>query len=156
MGKAKGAEQVEWAGGFGQRRRLAGLLNPSWNKRSVASIMFREGQHAKHAQPRDDNIKDGTEDANHNGKIDGDNGDGVYSKSEIWTETNPNSWDTDQDSIRDNKEIKYGYDPLSDDTDGDGLNETEEDVDGDGKLDSGETDPTDEDTDEDGLDDYDE
>ena len=115
--------------------------------------MFREGQHAKHAQPRDDNIKDGTEDANHNGKIDGDNGDGVYSESEIWTETNPNSWDTDQDSIRDNKEIEYGYDPLSNDTDGDGLNETEEDVDGDGELDYEETDPTDTDTDNDGLND---
>ena len=107
VGKAKGAEQVEWAGGFGQRRRLAGVLNPSWNMRSVASIMFREGQHAKHAQPRDDNIKDGTEDANHNGKIDGDNSDGKLTDTEVWTETNPNSWDTDQDSIRDNKEYEY-------------------------------------------------
>ena len=153
MGKAKGAEQVEWAGGFGQRRRLAGVLNPSWNKRSVASIMFREGQHAKHAQPRDDNIKDGTEDANHNGKIDGDNGDGIYGESEIWTETSPNLADSDDDEISDYWEIEYKYDPLSNDTDGDGLLDSEEDADRDGKWDkeNDETDPTKSDSDGDGL-----
>ena len=153
MGKAKGAEQVEWAGGFGQRRRLAGVLNPSWNKRSVASIMFREGQHAKHAQPRDDNIKDGTEDANHNGKIDGDNGDGLYTKSEIWTETSPNLADSDDDEISDYWEIEYKYNPLSNDTDGDGLLDSEEDSNKDGKWDKNddETNPKEMDSDGDGL-----
>ena len=54
-GKKKGAEQVEWAGGFGQRRRPAGVLDPSWNMRSVASIMFREGQHARNMPIRKKN-----------------------------------------------------------------------------------------------------
>lgn len=51
-----GAEQVEWVGGFGQRRRsVAGVLNPS--RSMILQIMLHEGQHA---QPSDDNIKDGT------------------------------------------------------------------------------------------------
>ncbi|MDG6224045.1 MAG: hypothetical protein QCI82_00865 [Candidatus Thermoplasmatota archaeon] len=98
-----------------------------------------------------DTIKDGIEDRNRNGRIDGDNGDGIYSNNEVWTETNPNSWDTDQDSIRDNKEIEFGYNPLSKDSDNDGLNDTEEDKNRNGILDPGETDPTKMDTDGDGM-----
>ncbi len=99
----------------------------------------------------DDNLNDGTEDTNHNGRIDGDNGDGIYGETETWKETSPNAWDSDQDSIRDNKEREFGYDPLSDDTDNDGLNDTEEDKNGDGDIDAGETNPTLMDSDNDGL-----
>ena len=145
-----GAEQVEWAGGFGQRRRPgAGVLDPSWNMNH--KVMFHEGQHAKHAQPSDDNIKDGTEDANHNGKIDGDNGDGLYSKSEIWTETSPNLIDSDGDSFNDGDEYDWNYDPLSNDTDGDGLLDNEEDTSNYGTKDSTETSVIKSDTDGDGL-----
>ena len=98
-----------------------------------------------------DNIKDGIEDANHNGRIDGDNGDGIFCESETWEETSTTAWDSDQDSIRDNKEKEFGYNPVSKDTDNDGLNETQEDLDGDGLLESGETDPTLFDTDGDTL-----
>ena len=82
--------------------------------------MFHEGKRAKHAVPlkrpannpnisnndiigqkRHDNIKDGIEDANQNGRIDGDNGDGVWGESESWTELNPNAQDTDGDTFED-------------------------------------------------------
>ncbi|MCK5774063.1 MAG: hypothetical protein KAH57_09785 [Thermoplasmata archaeon] len=100
-----------------------------------------------------DTIKDGTEDANHNGKIDGDNGDGIYQSTESWTELNPNAQDTDGDTLSDNDERNWSYDPLSKDSDHDGLLDSEEDEDKDGILDAGETDPTKKDTDNDRLDD---
>ncbi|RLF65747.1 MAG: hypothetical protein DRN57_08445, partial [Thermoplasmata archaeon] len=46
----------------------------------------------------DDNLCDGVEDANQNGRIDGDNGDGIYGESETWTETSPNLQDSDGDT----------------------------------------------------------
>jgi len=170
----KGAEQAVGAGGYGRRRRpwraifnegsyylpyceavMAELqtrmrsIHPSLTfSISLNNDIKRSNNDLKKSQ---DTIKDGTEDANHNGKIDGDNGDGLLSDSETWTETNPNSWDTDQDSIRDQIEKQYGYNPLSDDTDGDGLNETEEDVNSNGQRDGSETSALLYDTDKDGL-----
>ena len=168
----KGAEQAVGAGGYGRRRR------PGWaifNEGSFylpycEAVMAELQARMRSIQPSitysislnndikrsnndQDTIKDGTEDANHNGKIDGDNGDGIYQESENWKEMNPNSHDTDQDSICDNVEKGFGYNPLSDDSDNDGLNDTEEDLNADGNLDAGETDPLKEDTDGDGLDD---
>jgi len=99
----------------------------------------------------DDNIKDGIEDANQNGRIDGDNNDGKWSESETWTELNPNAIDTDGDTFSDYNEKEWGYNPLSKDTDGDGLTDDEEDEDGDGYKDSTETSALKSDTDGDGL-----
>jgi len=100
-----------------------------------------------------DNIEDGTEDVNKNGRIEGDNGDGIYSPTECWEETDPNNIDTDDDNINDNDEIDFNYNPRSNDTDSDGLNDNIEDADCDGILDEDETDPRKADTDNDGLDD---
>ena len=89
-----------------------------------------------------DNLNDGTEDTNHNGRIDGDNGDGIYGESETWTETSPNEKDSDGDTFSDKQEKIWGYNPLSRDSDSDGISDDNEDEDGDGELDSPETDPT--------------
>jgi len=99
----------------------------------------------------DDNIKDGIEDVNQNGRIDGDNGDGYYADTEGWKELDPNKLDSDGDTLTDNNEKTWGYDPLSRDTDGDGLNDNIEDQNSDGQLNDGETDPRYGDTDNDGL-----
>lgn len=99
----------------------------------------------------DDNIKDGTEDANHNGRIDGDNGDGKYQKSEIWIETDPYNDDTDGDGFLDKWEKEKDYNPLSIDTDRDGITDDDEDQNGNGYRDGSETSATKEDTDDDGL-----
>ena len=106
-----------------------------------------------------DNLNDGTEDTNHNGRIDGDNGDGIYGESETWSETSPNLQDSDGDFFSDKNEIDWGYNPLSNDTDNDGLLDNEEDKTDSGTkgfLDSGETDPTQKDTDGDELNDKEE
>jgi len=98
-------------------------------------------------------IKDGIEDANHNGRIDGDNGDGKYDESEIWKETDPNNIDTDGDTFSDKDEKEWGYNPLKKDSDGDGLTDIEEDKNKNGKYDpeNNETDVLKLDTDKDGL-----
>ncbi|MDG6224047.1 MAG: hypothetical protein QCI82_00875 [Candidatus Thermoplasmatota archaeon] len=91
------------------------------------------------------------EDRNRNGRIDGDNGDGIYSNNEVWTETNPNSNDTDSDGFNDSAEIQWGYNPLSKDSDGDGIPDNEEDLNGNGIRDGDETSAINADTDGDGL-----
>ena len=120
--------------------------------------MFHEGKHAQHAVPfkrpasnsnisnndilshiRHDNIKDGIEDANQNGRIDGDNGDGYYAGTETWGETDPNEIDSDGDTFSDYNEKQWGYNPLLDDTDGDGINDNVEDANSNGNLDANET-----------------
>ncbi|MBN1539486.1 MAG: hypothetical protein JW939_05020, partial [Candidatus Thermoplasmatota archaeon] len=126
--RAEGAEQAGGVCGEGQRRHPGGILGtrrPSENMN--LKIMFHEVKHAKHAVPfktsantsnisnnndkrpnNPDDIKDGIEDVNHNGRIEGDNGDGIYqSDSERWKETNPNNIDTDGDTISDTKEKEY-------------------------------------------------
>jgi len=99
----------------------------------------------------DDNIKDGIEDANHNGRIDGDNGDGIWAKLEIWIETDPYNDDTDGDGFLDQWEKDKKYNPLSIDTDRDGISDDDEDLNGNGYRDGDETSATKEDTDDDGL-----
>jgi len=170
----KGAEQAVGAGGYGRHRR------PGWaivNERSfylpyceavMAEIQAR--MRSIQSNPtfsislnndkiRSNNdlkkspytIKDGTEDANHNGKIDGDNGDGVWSDSEVWTELNPNDDDTDGDTFSDNDEKDWGYNPLSKDTDSDGIEDNIEDSNSNGQRDGSETSALLYDTDKDGL-----
>jgi len=104
----------------------------------------------------DDNLCDGVEDTNQNGRIDGDNGDGIYDNTEIWEETNPNHCDTDGDCFIDSLEYQFGYNPLCPDSDGDGLNDNKEDKNYNGNLDIDETSPCHDDTDNDGLNDYEE
>lgn len=84
--------------------------------------------------------------------------------------TNPNDFDSDNDSIGDGDEVEMGTDPLLSDTDGDGMDDGDEtqagtdplqsDTDNDGLTDGDEfgvgTDPLSADTDEDGLSDGDE
>ncbi|MBN1390407.1 MAG: hypothetical protein JXA22_07185 [Candidatus Thermoplasmatota archaeon] len=101
-----------------------------------------------------DDIKDGIEDVNQNGRIDGDNGDGIYNSNERWRELNPISNDTDGDTFTDSKEKQWGYNPLSKDTDNDGLDDNVEDISNHGTWDSAtETNAKEKDTDKDGLDD---
>jgi len=111
------------------------------------------------ADTDNDGLLDGIEDANHNGWLDGDGEilpasfipwlarnwpDGIRNPAEIWTETNPNNPDTDndgatdgfgedkngdgqiagdmnQDRVHDSGELWTETDPLNADTDGDGL-----------------------------------
>jgi uncharacterized protein (TIGR03382 family) len=87
-----------------------------------------------------DELKDGEEDANHNGRVDAQ-------------ETDPNKADTDDDGLSDGVEVKgeNPTNPLRADTDGDGLKDGEEDANHDGRRDSNETDPNDPDTDHGGA-----
>lgn len=102
-------------------------------------------------------------------KPDTDN-DGINDGDEIWTEngyiTSPLLFDTDDDGLNDGLELgnssKGDMDPSSttnpksSDTDKDGLIESEEDKNRNGRVDVGETDPNVPDTDGDGLSDGDE
>jgi hypothetical protein len=89
-----------------------------------------------------DVLKDGTEDANHNGAFDAG-------------ETNPNDPDTDDDLLTDGCEVlgSNPTNPLVADTDGDGLTDGQEDVNHDCVRNANETDPNNPDTDADGLND---
>lgn len=103
------------------------------------------------ADTDDDGIPDGVEDANKNGTVDAG-------------ETNPCLVDTDGDGIQDGTELGYitGHadtdpgvfvpdadagatttDPLDADSDNDGFKDGSEDLNGNGQIDSGETDPND-------------
>ena len=106
---------------------------------------------ANDADTDDDCIPDGVEDANHNGSLDPN-------------ETDPCDRDTDEDGIQDGTELGYALsdanpdtnpsifqpdldnttttNPRDEDTDGDGLFDGEEDINHNGRVDSGETDPT--------------
>ncbi|MHA2432510.1 MAG: PKD domain-containing protein [Candidatus Thorarchaeota archaeon] len=69
---------------------------------------------------------------------------------------NPISGDTDEDGLYDYVELLSSYngtptDPLNGDTDGDGIRDGDEDLNLDGSLTNGETDPTIADTDADGI-----
>ena len=170
--RAEGAEQAGGVCGGGQRRHpgVLGTKRPSENM--TFRFMFHEDKHAKHAlslkRSADndimsnndgkgpynfDNIKDGIEDANHNGRIDGDNGDGIYSDNEYWGEMSPNLIDSDGDSFTDSQEKQWRYNPLSTDTDNDGINDNVEDIDSNGHRNGDETSVIKADTDGDGLDD---
>ncbi|MFO0590844.1 MAG: hypothetical protein U0441_25090 [Polyangiaceae bacterium] len=89
-------------------------------------------------------VKDGVEDANHNGKIDlgerdplnpaddvDTDGDGIGDSVELQIGTNPNDADSDDDGVIDGQEPSY-----AEDTDGDGLiNALDPDSDNDGLFD---------------------
>lgn len=85
--------------------------------------------------------------------------DGLLDGVEHWTTlTDPRDNDTDNGTALDGTEVENGGDPLdpSDDpsfidSDRDGLLDIEEDLDGNGFLDPGETDPLDSDTDDDDI-----
>jgi len=148
-----------------------GVRNPRWNVLLLEAAMetFLEDIRAKREGPpitnnNDkysnnsenkpyDNLCDGVEDANQNGRIDGDNGDGIYGESETWEETSPNLKDSDGDTFSDKDEKDWEYNPLLKDTDNDGLSDDEEDKNRDGVLDADETDPKNKDTDGDELED---
>ncbi|HEY8241601.1 MAG TPA: hypothetical protein VIH35_09145, partial [Kiritimatiellia bacterium] len=56
---------------------------------------------------------DGVEDSDHDGTIDGDvNSNRTWNAGEAWTESNPLSPDSDGDGLPDGWEIQYGFDPL--------------------------------------------
>ena len=94
-------------------------------------------------------------------------GDGIRDTDEDKDKDGRIAGDADRDRVLDFPEHLYGggvealdqedwseTDPLRLDSDGDGLEDGEEDADHDGRLDAGETDPSDRDTDNDYLSDY--
>jgi Bacterial TSP3 repeat len=89
-----------------------------------------------------DLLKDGTEDANHNGAFDAG-------------ETNPNNPDTDADVLTDGCEVLGANptNPLVADTDSDGLTDGQEDANHNCAREATETDPNNPDSDADGLND---
>ena len=107
-----------------------------------------------------DGLLDGTEDANHNGVVDpgesdprstDSDGDGIPDGTEVSQGTNPALADSDDDGLSDSQERVAGTDPNIADTDGDGVLDGDEDRNGDGVVDPGETDPGNRDTDGDGV-----
>jgi len=80
-----------------------------------------------------DGLLDGSEDANHDGRIAGDiNNNRLYDPGEIWTETDPLTADTDGDGMPDGWEQGYGLDPLDN-----GTNSLRTSLPDDGLLDNG-------------------
>ena len=108
------------------------------------------GTDSKNPDTDNDGLSDGEEDSN---------GDGVIGEDE----TSPLSDDTDGDGLGDYLETTNCYegdnaagacastDPTRADSDGDGVDDGQEDADGDGEIDDDETSPVDEDTDNDGV-----
>ncbi|MBQ7155732.1 MAG: VWA domain-containing protein [Synergistaceae bacterium] len=88
-------------------------------------------------------------------------GEGLIASLEAQFGTDPDNPDTDDDGLTDWEELNYlGYNPLAKDTDGNGVNDGDEDPDDDGLTNIQEgnagTSMTNPDTDYDGLSDYDE
>lgn len=110
---------------------------------------------------------DGTEDLNHDGKIDSlecdpndgtddqdcsdDDHDGLSAAEEAGYGTDPLNPDSDGDGIEDGIEVFTSTDPAKADTDGDGLADGAEDANRSGEVDAGETDPRTADTDGGGV-----
>jgi len=133
-----------------------------------------------------DGLLDGEEDGNLNGRREpyetdptstDTDCDGISDGEELMSGTSPLRADSDGDGLADGLELGLTMplpgsncpagipvdldpttttDPTTADTDGDGLSDGEEDVNGNGRVDPGESDPNDEDSDDDGLDDGDE
>lgn len=81
-----------------------------------------------------------------------EDGDGLNNMREKLTGTDPLSPDTDQDGISDAQEVFVTHtNPLTYDSDSDGLSDSCEDKNRNGIVDAGETDPNNADTDRDGL-----
>lgn len=107
-----------------------------------------------------DGLLDGEEDTNRNGVVDpgesdpretDSDGDTIPDGTEVEQGTDPASADTDDDGLSDSQERVAGTDPVVADTDGDGVLDGDEDRNGDGVLDPGETDPNSQDSDGDGV-----
>ncbi|MDF1562466.1 MAG: thrombospondin type 3 repeat-containing protein [Deltaproteobacteria bacterium] len=110
-------------------------------------------------------VDDGLEDVNHNGRIDGaegdptdpddddPDGDGLTNGREAILGTDPLLADTDGDGLDDYAEVNGTTDPTEGDSDGDGIGDAEELAGGTpGVFDAGlDTDPMDADTDDDGI-----
>lgn len=102
------------------------------------------------ADTDDDGIIDGTEDANHNGQvdtgetdpcdIDTDN-DGIQDGTEIGLTEADVGQDTDLNVFKPDLDPTTTTDPLDEDSDDDGVLDGEEDANGNGRVDNGETDP---------------
>jgi hypothetical protein len=126
----------------------------------------------------EDTNRNGVVNAGETNPLDGDTDeDGIYDGPELTFGTDPLDPDTDGDSITDGLEVGYNSGNIGSDTDGlafgpgdqdtttktdprltdsdfDGIGDSEEDLNGNGMVDAGETDPQDRDTDSDGLPDY--
>jgi hypothetical protein len=125
--------------------------------------IFDEGSTETDANNPDtdgDGLLDGAEDRNANGRVDpgetdprnpDTDGDGINDGDEVSQGTDPTSRDSDDDGLSDAQEIIAGTDPNNPDSDGDGVLDGDEDRNGDGVLDPGETDPNNPDTDGDGT-----
>ena len=62
-----------------------------------------------------DGLIDGSEDSNHNGRIDGDtNTNRIWDAGELWQESDPLNPDTDRDGLPDGWEVQHGLDPWDD------------------------------------------
>lgn len=102
------------------------------------------------ADSDDDGIPDGDEDVNANGlkdqsethpcEVDSD-GDGVQDGTEIGLTTSDISSDTDTGVFQPDLDPSTTTDPLNSDSDGDGLTDGEEDLNTNGRVDSGESNP---------------
>ena len=104
------------------------------------------------ADTDDDGIMDGSEDANLNGVVDtgetdpcnrDTDGDGIQDGTELGLTQSDVTSATDLDVFQPDTDPTTFTDPINPDTDGDGAYDGEEDLNRNGKLDSGETDPID-------------
>lgn len=104
------------------------------------------------ADTDDDGILDGTEDANHNGQQDGNetdpcdmdsDNDGIYDGTELGYTLEDLGADTNTDIFHADLDPSTNTNPLLNDSDGDGFGDGQEDLNGNGICDFGETDPCD-------------
>lgn len=115
--------------------------NPSGTEGNAAVDDWPERTESTVADTDGDGLKDGQEDTNANGRIEGDlDNDGVWDVGETWTETSPVDSDTDNDGANDGSDA-FPLDPAEQlDTDGDGVgNNADTDDDDDGLLDANES-----------------
>ncbi len=111
---------------------------PKNNDKSCITACVPGAQVAPQYDPDGDGVAYVDEDKNHNCIADGG-------------ETDFNKADTDMDGIIDGVEIKVGMDPLKKDSDNDGIDDGDEDLNKDGVMQDGETNPIKQDTDSDGT-----
>jgi hypothetical protein len=104
------------------------------------------------ADTDDDGIPDGVEDADKDGIVDADetdpcnpdtDGDGLQDGTELGYTLDDIGADTDADFFMPDSDPAATTDPLNDDTDNDGLMDGEEDLNLNGRMDTGESDPND-------------
>lgn len=113
------------------------FTNPSGTEGNGAVDDWPERTESTVADTDGDGLKDGQEDTNTDGRIEGDlDNDGVWDPGETWTETDPTDPDTDGDGTHDGADA-FPLDPAEHlDTDGDQIgNNADTDDDNDGLLD---------------------